>query len=181
MCEPATIAAIAAVAAAGVATISAVQAGNAANEQAKYQAAVSRNNAVFAERQATDAIKRGKVEEAQRRLQTSKLLGQQRSAFAANNVAIDAGSPLDVLEFTAEQGELDALIIRNNAEREAVGFRFQGTNFRSQAQLDLARGRSAKSAGIASGIGSLLGEASAFAGEFGTGGAFGPPPPPGDG
>lgn len=172
MCEPVTIAVIAAVAAAGIGTISAIQGGNAANEQAKFQAAVSRNNAVFAERQAADAIKRGAVEEKQQRLATSKLLGAQRSAFSANNVAIDSGSPLDVLEFTAGQGELDALIIRNNAARSAVGFRFQGSGFSSQSKLDLARGRSAKQAGIASGVGTILAGAGQFAGQFGPGGAF---------
>jgi len=164
MCLPAGILATIAIgtAAAGtlVSTIGAVQQGKAQRRQADFNAAVSRNNAVLAERQAEDSLRRGRIAERQKRLQISKLEGSQIAAFAANNVALDEGSPLDVLEFTAAQGELEASNIRVAAEREATGFRARAGGLRAEAGLLEASGKAAESAGFFEGFSSLLAGAS---------------------
>jgi len=48
---------------------------------------------------------------------------------------VDEGTAQEVTEDTAAFGELDALTIRNNAEREALGFRTQGMNFQASGEL----------------------------------------------
>lgn len=103
--------------------------------QSEYQAGVARNNQIIAERNAQDAIKRGQAEEARHRLQVAQLKGTQRSVLAASGVELDDGSALDILGDTAELGELDALTIRSNAEREAYQARVQGMNYAAEAGL----------------------------------------------
>ena len=54
--------------------------------------------------------------------------------MAANGVDLSSGSPLDILGDTAMYGELDALTIRSNAEREAYGYRVQSRRRRHLVQ-----------------------------------------------
>lgn len=165
MCTPA-VALVAMAAATAVSAYSSIQQGKAANAQAEYQAQVSKNNQVMANYQAEDALRRGKLEERRQRLRTERLKGEQRAAFASNNVALDQGSPLDVLEQTAGEGELDALIIRHNAEREAIARRFQGQNYGAEAEMSLLQGKAAKKAGYIGAASSVLSGASTFAGGY---------------
>jgi hypothetical protein len=122
-----------AVASVAASTAGAYTQSKAQKQQAKYQAAVARNNAIVAERAATDARERGEKEELNFRKQLSQLKGKQRAAFSGSGVVVDEDSPLDVLAETAELGEIDALTIRNNAEREAYGFENQARNFENSA------------------------------------------------
>jgi hypothetical protein len=164
MCEPATLA-LAATAIGGVVSAGgAIMQGQAQAKQAKYQAGVERNNAMIAGWQAEDATQRGQIEEQRQRLATARLRGAQRAGMAANGVDIDSGSPLDILMDTAQLGELDALTIRSNAEREAYGFRSQSGNLMAQAGLTTMAGRSASTAGYI-GAGSTLLSTAATAGD----------------
>ena len=135
-------------------------------QQADYHSQVAKNNAIIADQQATDALKRGEEDERQHRLRVEALKGEQRSALAANGVILDDGSALDILADTAEQGELDALTIRNNAEREAYGHRVQAGNFRSEASA-------AKSSGYMSAGSTLLSGASSVSSKWKPGGSGG--------
>lgn len=164
MCEPisATAATTAAyvsmataVAGTAVGVYGSIQQGNAAKASAEYQAAVDRNNQQVAEWQTKDALDRGKEAERQQRLKVQSALGSQRAAMAANGVDLSSGSPLDILGDTTMYGEMDALTIRSNAEREAYGYRVQSQNFASNAQLSQMRGSSAQTAGMI-GAGSTL-------------------------
>lgn len=156
---------------AGVGAYGSVQAGKAAQEQANYQAAVNRNNAVLAEFQAKDAVKRGDIEEKRHRAMVAKMVGSQRAAFASNNVALDSGSPLDVIGDTVQMGEVDALTIRYNAEQEALGFKRQAENYRNSATLAVLGGKADAQAGNIGAFTSVLGGASQL-GSIGT--AFAP-------
>lgn len=112
MCEPTTIALIAAGASALVSAGGAYIGAQAQADQARAQAKVSGYLA-------RDAIERGRREEQAARERARRILGMQRAAFGASGGVVDVGSALDVLEDTAYFGELDALTIRANAEREA--------------------------------------------------------------
>lgn len=101
----------------------------------EYQAAVSRNNATTSEWQARDAITRGQKAEQQQRLKAAALKGTQRASMAARGLALDEGSPANILADTEFMGEQDALTIRDNASREAWGFRNQARNYTSDATL----------------------------------------------
>lgn len=113
----------------------AFQNAQAQQDAAAYNAAVARNNQIIADGQADDAIRRGELDEMRHRIRVAQTQGQQRSALAAQNLDLTDGSALDTVLDTAEFGELDALIIRNNAEREAYGYRVQGMNAGAQAAL----------------------------------------------
>jgi len=147
MCEPTTLA-IAGLAATAISTgagiVGNISAGNQAQQQAAYQAGVARNNQILAERAAQDALARGKIEEGQARDKTRQLIGLQRAALAGNGVLIDTGSALNITADTAGIGELDALTIRSNAEREASGYRAQGMNYEAEAAMLRASGKSSK-------------------------------------
>jgi hypothetical protein len=108
-------------------------------QQARYQAAVARNNQIIAERQAQDALRRGDIAEDQQRQKTGLILGAQRAGMAGQGTALDEGSPLDIQGDTAMAGEMDALTIRSNAEREAWGYRAQAANFAAQERLEQNR------------------------------------------
>lgn len=140
---------------------SAVGAANSASAQQaglNYQADVAANNAQIAEWQAQDAIRQGQEQEQSSRLQYAATKGTQRAALAANGVALDEGSAVDILTSTDYLNEMDASTIQANAARSAWGYRTQGTNYRDNA-TSLRAGAGAISPGSAAGM-SLLGSAS---------------------
>jgi hypothetical protein len=154
MCDMISMA-IAGVASTALSAYGQIQAGQQAQAAADYNAAVARNNQIIADRQAEDAVKRGQVAEEEQRRRTRAIAGTQRAALAASGVQLDQGSPADILADTAQFGELDALTIRNNAEREAYGYRVQGMNFGAEAGLQQGRASSAMT-GAYLGAGSTL-------------------------
>lgn len=123
------------------------QEAEAGKAQAKYQEKVDRNNAVIATRLAEDALRRGREEELRFRESTAKLKGEQRVAIAKSGVQLGEGTALDILTETAEFGELDALTIRANAEREAFGFTERAKGFEVEAALQKRVGRTRQRAG----------------------------------
>lgn len=94
--------------------------------QGKQDAATGETNRRLGEAQANDALLRGTKDEARYRRQIAMVAGQQKADFGARNVAV-SGTPLDLLSDTAKVGEEDALTIRNNAAREAWGYRNQAS------------------------------------------------------
>ena len=137
--------------------------GKAANNQAQYNAGISRKNAVAAEYAAKDAILRGQRDELTTRLEYKQIKGKQRAAFAANGVVVDEGSALDVVLDTVAIGEFDALTVRSNAAKEAFNYREQGEEFSSQAWMQTVAGKDAKRAGYMGAAGSFLGGAASVA------------------
>jgi len=173
MCEPATIglttgqlamaSTALAVVGTGMTVYGQMQAGKAAQSQANYQAQVAANNKIIADRQAADALDRGKNAEKAHRIQVAQLAGRQRAVLAGNGVVLDDGTALDITSDTMAMGELDALTIRSNAQREAYAYEVQGMGFQADAGLYAARGQSAASAGQAAGFSSLLSGAGSVA------------------
>lgn len=115
-----------------------------ANEEAaQYRAAVARRNAAVAteaaaearrrgEFDANDAIAAGIQEEARHRAQVRQLIGEQRVALAASGVNVDAGTAGQIQADSAALGALDALTIRNNAERAARQIRLSAADAAAQ-------------------------------------------------
>lgn len=103
--------------------------------EGEYQASLLEQNATVAEQQAADAIARGAEEEAYHRAGVRKLIGAQRAAIGASGVDIGSGSALDVQLESARLGAIDEITIRNNAAREAWGYKVEAVNYRSQAIL----------------------------------------------
>jgi len=102
-----------------------IKAGNAAKN-------IGEMNAQLAEQQSRDAIMRGKEEEQGFRMGVKTLIGSQRAGFAGQGVDVNQGSALDVQADAAFLGELDALRIRTNAQREAHGYQAEAEIMRKQ-------------------------------------------------
>jgi hypothetical protein len=135
------------VAAAAMSAASSIQQGKQASAAAKFNADMQNRNAGIARQQAAAE------EEKQRRLGYMRQ-GAARAAYGASGVAIE-GSPLDILEQSAAQEELDALNIRY---RGAIG----AQSAEGQAALSSMRGDAAMQAGyMGAGSAILLGGARA--------------------
>jgi hypothetical protein len=142
-----TISAIAALAIAAAGTAMSIhgqqQQAKATRSQQNYQAAVARNNSILAGRAAEDARKRGEIDASRKAAQVRQLIGRQRAVQGGSGSLVDQGSALDITSDTAAFGKLDALTIRSNAEREALGYEAQGSNFDAAAQLATMKGDAA--------------------------------------
>lgn len=106
----------------------------------RYNRNVANQNAAIAELQARDALQRGAEEEGMLRERIRGALGTARVAFAGQGVDVAVGSAVDVQASIADAGERDALTIRNNAAREAWGYRVQAVNQRNQGKLAQFKG-----------------------------------------
>lgn len=158
-----TLAAIAigaSVLSAGVGAYGVIQQGNANAAAANYQGQVAANNATIAEQNARTATAAGEAQVEQSRMKTKALIGTIEAAQASSGIDTGSGSPLDIRTSQKQVGELDAETIRNNAARQAYGYRSQSTSFAADQGLDASRAASASQAGTIGAVGSILGGAS---------------------
>lgn len=118
----------------GLSAVGMVAEGIRANQQAKFQARVQRQQA---ERERL----RGEAEAADRRRQSQRLLARQRALLAGSGVDPGVGSALLLQEDTAAEEELAAL-------RTEAGFKTSATRLEQQAELTRASGRGAQRAGV---------------------------------
>ena len=132
-------------------------------QHADYEAQLYGMNADLADAQAEDALARGHESELRSRGASRRLVGAQRASLAAQGVDIGTGSPAAVIANDAALGELDALTIRNNARREAWGYRTQASMNRNQGALTRSAGynsarnlRDASTGTLLSGAGQLF-------------------------
>lgn len=165
MCQPisisaATMAAAASAASGAAKAASSIFGGVSARNAAQANARMADENAAYANRQAGDAVFRGSDEVAKHYLQQAQLAGRQTAAMAANGIELGFGSPLEVLASTAALGEIDAEALRENARREAEGYRMAALNQRQEAASYRARGQAALVSGLIDGFDTLLGTAS---------------------
>ena len=178
MCLPQGAMPIASLAASAAGTVMQMQQQQA---MADYNAAVARNNAIAQRQQAeaqanrlemeaSDAQARGREEARQARLEKAQNIASQRAAFAASGVDVGSGTPVGVLQDTAESGERDALQIKNNAAREAWGLRTDAQDALYEAEVASTQAeqdaRAAEFRGRSQAIGTLLSGASRTAGNY---------------
>ena len=109
--------------------------GNAIRLQAEFQKQQYDFNAVMADFQAEDTISRGETAATDHQVRTQGLIGSQRVAMAAQGIDIESGSAMEVQEDTASQSAMDVMTIRNNAWREAWGYKVQASDYRFKGQL----------------------------------------------
>jgi len=121
---------------AGASLLSARQQAAGLEASAAYSERMAGVNERLSNMQAEDAEKRGEVEAGNVLKRANQIKGSQRAGFAAQGIAVDSGSAQDVQTETAEMGALDALTVRNNAQREAWGYRVQGAQGRASAEMD---------------------------------------------
>lgn len=99
--------------------------GTFANAQRSASAIVAQSDfeAKLAALQATDAVQRGSEAAERERIQTETAVGSAKARLAASGVTVGTGSAARVVEQDSTLGALDQQMIRNNAAREAFGYK----------------------------------------------------------
>lgn len=123
--------------------VSAIASARETKLESAYKQARGRANARISRQQADDAIVRGQSDVIRSASAAKSLLGAQRAALGAQGVDIDSGSAADVQADTAQQQEVNARLIRNNAVRESWGFEMDAMNSEFGADLAQRAGRAA--------------------------------------
>lgn len=136
-----------------VGTTASVKSANANAKMSEYQARVAQDNAKIAEENARNERQSGLEEARRQRMKTIQTIGAQQTAMAANGIDIASGSALDTVSDTAQTGELDALMLQYNSERQAFNYEMQSNNFTNQANLDMFAAKNAKTTGTLNAIG----------------------------
>lgn len=106
--------------------------GIASRQQAQFQSAVARSNAIAAQQQAA-------AEEVRFRRERARRMGATRAAFGAAGVSME-GTPLDILAEQALIAEEDALLIRFGGQQRAREQRLQAQLFEQEGQGALVGG-----------------------------------------
>lgn len=96
-------------------------------------------NAQIGKYNANQAVLQAQEDERRLRQKTTQYIGQARANVGASGIA-SGGSPLDVLEMSAQNAELDALTVRHQGELKRWAYE-QGAN------LDLSKGYLAEQGG----------------------------------
>lgn len=128
-----------------------------------YQSRVAFNNAASYEQDAAAAIQAGTYREEQSRIATSQRIGQEKVNYAAGNIDVTGGSAKKVQTDTQAIGDLDANIIKYNAEREATSDLRMAQNARSAGRFGELSTAFNALGGIAKTYGSYLSGSQALA------------------
>lgn len=145
---------------------SSIQQGKAQAAAAKYNAEMQAENARIAEQQAQAAKTQGEAEKTAIQLKLASMKGSARTGYAASNVALGAGSPVDYEVDLADRANMDMDTIDYNTDLEAWKYRVQATDNRNQGTLLQGQAAAAESAGYRGAVGSLLQGASSVAGAY---------------
>jgi hypothetical protein len=136
---------------AGGSLISAYSQARAVRAQGRYEARSARLNTQLADLQADDAIARGETDLQAQLRQTKVLSGAQRASMAAQGIDLGMGSAQDIGLETKTLGAMDALQLRNNAFREAFGYRVQATEAAHRGRMARISSRSQARSGLITG------------------------------
>lgn len=127
--------------AAAMSAVSAISQASQQKDAAKYNEKLAENQAIGARQEAAAAADR-------QHRQSAKTIGSMQATYAASGVGLE-GSPLEVLEESARNAELDRLTILWNGEGRAQGYQ-------NTAELERSRGKNAMASGYLSAAGSAM-------------------------
>lgn len=116
--------------------------------QAQQQKSAAKYNEKLAENQAIGARQEAAAAADRQQRQSAKTIGSMQATYAASGVGLE-GSPLEVLEESARNAELDRLTILWNGEGRAQGYQ-------NTAELERSRGKNAMASGYLSAAGSVM-------------------------
>ena len=117
--------------------------------QSRYQSSMLDISSRFASLQAEDAIFRGDEEAKSVKRRVRGILGSQRVSFAGQGVDLDSGSAAAVQQSTEYEAELDAIQIKNNAWKEAWGYRVKAFDLSNQSLMTTMAGRNQAQTSVA--------------------------------
>lgn len=138
-----TILAASAAVGGGTSLLSAYQQSQAIKAQADFKRDQDNANARIADIQGELAQQRGSTEANKAIRQGQQMVGEQRVALAQQGIDINTGSAGDIQDETVALSQSDADTIKNNAWREAWGFKAQAIESRGNAKMTEAAGNEA--------------------------------------
>ena len=101
---------------------------NKSNAILQSQANIARLNAQMMEFNAEQRLRSAEKDQVRLTMQAGQVKGSQKAAIAANGLATNAGSAVEVLASTDIIKEIDSNQIKENAVRDALGMRMQAAN-----------------------------------------------------
>jgi hypothetical protein len=129
--------------------------------QAQQAKSAANYNAKVAENQAISARQEAAANADMQRRRSAKTLGSMQANYAASGVTLE-GSPLEILEQSARESELDRQTILWSGESRAAGYE-------ATADLERTRGKNAMASGMLSAAGTAIkGGASLATSDFGS-------------
>ena len=164
MCEPITIAAVAGLSAAAIGQAGSYIQAYGQWEEGEQNARAAQRNRFLSELSAGDALQRGEQDAGRLRMAATQAIGAQKVAAGASGVDTDSKSTLDIMSDTRLVSELDAQTIRNNAAREAWGYKVQGMAYGDQARQARARAQREVTGTLLGGFARTLSSVSSIAG-----------------
>lgn len=108
-----------------------------ARSQANFKAVQSEMNARMLEMMGEEAINLGNQQARDYSKRIKKFRGTQRSVLASQGIEVDSGTAADLQQEAVDIGIEDVQTIRNNAWRQAFGYRQQSVE--AQFNADFAR------------------------------------------
>lgn len=107
----------------------------AASSLGHYQTNQYDFNAQIADLQAQDATDRGDIAAQKEQKTVASTVGTERANLAGEGVQVDSGSAAEIQENTKEIGAQNVITIKNNAWREAWGYKTQALGAEASGQF----------------------------------------------
>lgn len=158
MAELAGLAAAASAISGVIGAFGAIQAGNAQAAAGEYNAKVAERNNVIADQNRQIAVRQADIDAEDKRRENRRTLSAIRAAYGSSGLEL-AGSPLDVLEDSALESELDAQRIEYEGRVRNREGAIQMLGLQEQANLDRMGAKSARTAGYINAAGAIAGGA----------------------
>lgn len=135
-----------------VSAFGAIQQANAASASAEYDARVADRDAVVADQNRQLALRTAQIDQEDRRRDNRRTLASIRTQYGASGLEI-AGSPLDVLEDTAVEQELDVQRIGFEGRARGREGALQMLGFAESSTLSRMEASSTSKSGLTRAIG----------------------------
>lgn len=139
-----------------IGALGAIQSANAQAAAAEYNAKIQERDAIIAEQNRKQNVETAELAATDKRRDNRRVLAAMRAAYGTSGLEM-AGSPLDVLEDTALEQELDTERIRYEGRLRSREGAIQMLGLHEGATLSRMEGKAAKTAGYIGAAGQLVG------------------------
>src|ERR1700692_352683 len=163
MADPASIATMSAVsmgtnAAGGIlGAIGKIVGGDSTQQMYQYKAGVAMLNKTIDTQNASWAEQAGETQSEEAGLKGGQQIAGAKGAQSAGGADVNTGTNASIRASQGAATQFDQNVIRWNAAKTAYGYNAKATMDQAEANLDIASGDNAKTAGYIDAIGSILG------------------------
>lgn len=112
------------------------------NAIAQSQANIARLNAQMMEQQTQAVFRSAEKDIVRKTMAAGQVKGKQRATLAANGIAVGTGSAAEIQASTDLIKEMDTITMRQNATRQAWGYRMKAVGYEGEAYMAQANKQS---------------------------------------